>query len=524
MFNKYPYTDVHELNLDWIIAKICELKNDFDTFKAVKTISFRGMWDIRKNYPAWSIVDVDHNGYISLKPVPAGVDINNTEYWLLIANYSALFAEFQIRLANVESKVAELSTYVTPEMFGAVGDGVTDDTEAIQEAINNAKATKLFVVKFASKTYLCTDTINMAEGVILEGVNSIVWNNDNSTIIKSSANPVIKFDGATSSKLVNIAIQADTTNDGILVVNGSFNIAFDNIIVKTANNAFNIEGSWTYTFEKCRSENCSVGFRIHLGTSATFNSCVAFNGNVGFDLAGITYSVFNGCGTDGAKTGFKVTDCRGISMISCGVEGCDTNCFNFYGTNVDTTLTSPSIGNLATKDLNYFTFNNSINVTITGVTIPSAFVSDNSKVIDVPVDGGEKHITLVNPCIFKNAGDLSRCVVVGGNSYNYLPPTIVNRINSITGETGYLSSQTSSGVLANIEVNCTYLAISRVATSGGQGCYQIISTSGSIGQTNILDIATPTACTFEHDGAGGLKIKNTSSYSLNFRYTLLRLS
>lgn len=39
--------------------------------------------------------------------------------------------------------------YVTPEMFGAIGDGVTDDTEAIQNALNASH-----VVIFGEKTYL----------------------------------------------------------------------------------------------------------------------------------------------------------------------------------------------------------------------------------------------------------------------------------------------------------------------------------------------------------------------------------
>ena len=36
----------------------------------------------------------------------------------------------------VGDKISDLSNYVTPQMFGAAADGVSDDTEAIQSALN----------------------------------------------------------------------------------------------------------------------------------------------------------------------------------------------------------------------------------------------------------------------------------------------------------------------------------------------------------------------------------------------------
>ena len=90
MFNKYPYTDFHEINLDWIIAQIKQLHHDYDEFKAVNTITNAGAWDITKQYQSWTIVSYGTAGYISLKPVPAGVAITNIEYWGLVADYDIL--------------------------------------------------------------------------------------------------------------------------------------------------------------------------------------------------------------------------------------------------------------------------------------------------------------------------------------------------------------------------------------------------------------------------------------------------
>lgn len=84
MINNYPYTDLHELNLDWILKKIKEVGIKVDEFTALNEITFDGAWDISEAYPAWHIVTFENYAYLALKPVPAGVDISNSDYWQVI--------------------------------------------------------------------------------------------------------------------------------------------------------------------------------------------------------------------------------------------------------------------------------------------------------------------------------------------------------------------------------------------------------------------------------------------------------
>lgn len=110
--NKYPYTDFHELNLDWILEKMHELGVEMDEFKALNTITFSGVWDITKQYAAWTVVNDNNLGYISIKPVPAGVLISNTDYWASIVDYSAELAGIHNDITTLQGNVGTLNTAV----------------------------------------------------------------------------------------------------------------------------------------------------------------------------------------------------------------------------------------------------------------------------------------------------------------------------------------------------------------------------------------------------------------------------
>lgn len=75
-------------------------------------------------------------------------------------------AERQAEVAVERTRIDLLSNYVTPQMFGAVGDGVADDTNAIKTALSNGD--KVYLPK---GTYKVSSSIDIASGksLILEG-------------------------------------------------------------------------------------------------------------------------------------------------------------------------------------------------------------------------------------------------------------------------------------------------------------------------------------------------------------------
>lgn len=108
-FHDYPYTDFHEINLDWILHQIMKLHKDYDEFKALNTITFSGEWNITKQYPAWTIVNVNGTeGYISIQAVPAGINYDNTDYWVLIVDYTVQLADLQNRVVALENDMDDV--------------------------------------------------------------------------------------------------------------------------------------------------------------------------------------------------------------------------------------------------------------------------------------------------------------------------------------------------------------------------------------------------------------------------------
>lgn len=93
--HRAPYTNFHDLNLDWIIEVLNEFNTKLTNFVNLATIKYANpiQWDITSQYEANTVVvDSSGNAYLSVQPVPSGVSLDRTEFWTKIGNFDELWA------------------------------------------------------------------------------------------------------------------------------------------------------------------------------------------------------------------------------------------------------------------------------------------------------------------------------------------------------------------------------------------------------------------------------------------------
>ena len=112
----FPNCSAYDSDLRELIDRMRKLSEEMHNFLAVNKITNAGAWDITKQYAPWTVVSSNNAGYISFKPVPAGIEITNIEYWGLIADYNILITDLSHKISVLENDVATLENTTIPEI------------------------------------------------------------------------------------------------------------------------------------------------------------------------------------------------------------------------------------------------------------------------------------------------------------------------------------------------------------------------------------------------------------------------
>ena len=96
IYDMYPYSNLHELNLDWVLKKVKELEvlvSQAVGQDVASTIIFANpiQWDITSDYGRYNLVlDTNYDAYLSTRAVPAGTLLSDTVYWQPVGNFAQI--------------------------------------------------------------------------------------------------------------------------------------------------------------------------------------------------------------------------------------------------------------------------------------------------------------------------------------------------------------------------------------------------------------------------------------------------
>ena len=122
LFDNFPYTNFHELNLDWILQMLQKIDKTMDEFVAINALKYADpiQWNIVRQYEKNTIVidPLSGTAYISVQPVPSGVIITNTDYWTVVFDLGA----FVVRASKNFAAKYEDATTLTATFPSSVND------------------------------------------------------------------------------------------------------------------------------------------------------------------------------------------------------------------------------------------------------------------------------------------------------------------------------------------------------------------------------------------------------------------
>jgi hypothetical protein len=149
-----------------------------------------------------------------------------------MAHFTAELAKWKATTAaevreEVNERIGLLSNYVTPQMFGAKGDGVTDDTEAIENAIANTASGSL--LHFPSGIYCISNTIKIKKDISMTAENGSILKalNEMESVLEYS----VAFSRSFTRKISSITLDCSGLSNKGLNITGASGLELKNILI-----------------------------------------------------------------------------------------------------------------------------------------------------------------------------------------------------------------------------------------------------------------------------------------------------
>lgn len=219
---------------------------------------------------------------------------------------------------TVQAKLREIAISVMD--YGAVGDGVTDDTTAVQAAVYYAETIgEGAKVVFPAGKYLFNSTVTvMKSGVLLEGAGApATW------IVNGQANaPAIKFgDGVTQYNRNGLSNMVFGQKSGVTAVAGNCGL----FVVKCGN--FALSNVQVFQFPASLYDGV-----VYDAVTQSYMNTIGIQGctNRGMYLFNQTFDIYMVNGRcDASAYGIEFRDCQGIQGANWTAYGNSVNAYRF---------------------------------------------------------------------------------------------------------------------------------------------------------------------------------------------------
>lgn len=157
-----PYTTFHDLNLDWIIKALDNTDRRLANFVSLNTIKYADpiKWDITSQYAQNTLVidPQDGTAYLSVQPVPQGVQITNANYWTPVFTLQNFIDPLKKAItAAPQQENGQAATEILPaNSVFFVGDVLCTNPEAIPQTslvVIGTNCVKVSVIDLISRLF-----------------------------------------------------------------------------------------------------------------------------------------------------------------------------------------------------------------------------------------------------------------------------------------------------------------------------------------------------------------------------------
>lgn len=348
---QFPYTQTGALNMDWVLTAVKSMQQQLALFIEQNALSPANPieWSITNQYPQNKIVTHKGQAFISKRPVPAGIDIYNEDYWI---------PAFQFEQADVP--------FFYPESYGAVGDGITDDYTALQACID-AAAGKGVVYLQTGSTYRSNQSIAVPSDTYIYGYGAtMLFPSSHGLQNVSFGDPPTATDS--NICIFGVTFSSNGTSDGQIRLSGIKNAAirdcsFTNIKPDGVTTGLSLtNGCCDVSVLNCSFE-CPDYAIIATTESGTKASATLYNSNINITGCRISTDWGSAIALQGGGKNITISDCNiyvtgGSDNVGIGIkinEGVSAdynvhdvliaNCSFAYTTAGSTNNAAISIGN-----------------------------------------------------------------------------------------------------------------------------------------------------------------------------------